>query len=81
MDGYPPHEIYAVICKLFWESLRCAVTIFGSETIIFFVQLHLPFFSWDSFQCAFAAFTIISIFLFYAAAVLEIFRINFAYVF
>ena len=34
---------------------------FGSETIICFMQLHFPYFSWDSFQYAFAAFKIIGI--------------------
>ena len=58
---YPPHEIYAVNCKLLWEYLRCAVTIFGSETIIFFMQSHLPYILWDYFQYAFAALKIIGI--------------------
>ena len=54
-------KFYAVNCKLFWQYLRCAVTIFGSETIIFFMLLHLPYFFWDSFQHAFAAFKMIGI--------------------
>ena len=74
----PPPKISAVNCKLFWEYSKCAVTSFGSETIIFFMQLHFPYIFWDSFQYAFAAFTIIENYEFYAAAVLEIFRINFA---
>ena len=56
-----PTGIDAVDCKLFRENLRCAVTIFGSETIIFFMQLHIPYFFWDSFQYAFAAFKTIEI--------------------
>ena len=39
-----PTKSYAANCKLFWESLRCAVRILGSETIIFLMQLHLPYF-------------------------------------
>ena len=39
-----PTKIYAVNCKLFLEHLRCAVTISGSETMILFMQLHLPYF-------------------------------------
>ena len=54
--NYHPPEIYAVNSELFWEYLRYAVTIFSSETIIFFMQFHLPCFSWDSSQYAFAAF-------------------------
>ena len=44
-----------LICQLFWGNSRYAVTIFSSETIIFFMQLHLPHFLWDSLQCAIAA--------------------------
>ena len=56
-----PTKIYAGNCKLFWEYLRCAVTIISSETIIFFMQLHLPYFSGTPSN-AFAAFKIIGIY-------------------
>ena len=59
------------------EYLRFAVILISSETIIFFMQLHLPYFSWDSSQYAFAACKILGNHLFYAAAALEGFRINF----
>ena len=39
-----PPKIYAVNYKLFWEYLRYAVTVFSSETMILFMQLHLPYF-------------------------------------
>ena len=65
-----PMKFYAVNCKL--------VTIFVSATIIFFMQLHLPYIFWGSFQYAFAVVEIIGIIYFvYAGAVVEIFRINF----
>ena len=34
---------------------------FGSETIVFFMQLHLPFFFWDSCQYAVAPAKILGI--------------------
>ena len=37
-----PPKMYAVNCKLFWEILRYAAAIFGSETIVIFMQLYLP---------------------------------------
>ena len=42
--------------KISGNFLRYAVTIFSSETITYFMQLHLPYFSWDSSQYACAAF-------------------------
>ena len=56
-----PPKVVAVNYKLFWEYLRCAVTIFSFETILFFMQLHLPYFSWESSQYAFAAFKYVGI--------------------
>ena len=58
-DGSVPH--LRPSDKLFSGYLRCAVTIFGSEAIIFRMQLHLPYIFWDSFQYAYAAFKIIGI--------------------
>ena len=42
--------------KFLQSTINYAVTIFSSETIIFLMQLHLPYFSQDSSQYAFAAF-------------------------
>ena len=56
-----PTKMFAVICKLFWEYLRCAVTIFGSETIISLCSCTCLLFSWDSFEYAVAAFKIIGV--------------------
>ena len=39
-----PPKICAVNCKLCWEYLRYAVTIFGSETILVLIRFHLPHF-------------------------------------
>ena len=55
----PSPRKFTVNYKLTWESLRYAITIFSSETVIFFMQLHLPYFCWDSSQYAFAAFKIL----------------------
>ena len=70
--------IYAVNYKLFWEYFRCAVTFCGSETIIFLMQLHLPYLFLGLLPTGIFSFKIIGNYLFCAAAVLEIFRINFA---
>ena len=50
--------------KLAFPISRYAVTIFSSGTISFFMQLHLPNFSWDSSQYAFAVFTLWNDYLF-----------------
>ena len=72
-------KIYAVNCQLiFLEHLRYAVAIFGSETIIFFVQLHLSYSLLGFFLLCICSFQFGGDYLFYAAAVLELFRINFA---
>ena len=55
-------KMFAVNCKLFLEYLSYAVAIFCSDTMISFMQLHLPYFSWDSFLYAFIAFVAFKIF-------------------
>ena len=73
-----PPKCFAVNCKLFWQPLRYAVTTFSSETIIFFMQLHLPYFLVALFICICSLETF-WIDLFHAAAVMELFRINFVF--
>ena len=78
-DGLVTPKICAVNCKLFWEMqcLRYAATISGSETIIFFMQLHLPIFPGVLF-IRICSFQNVGSYLFHAAAALELVRINFA---
>ena len=67
----PPNSSLHVLSQLLWLKSQNsspqasgawgAQDRFGSETIIFFMQLHLPYFSCEPFQYAFAAFKIIGI--------------------
>ena len=72
--------------KWFRKCLRYAVTNFSSETMVFFMHWHLPYFGWESFWHACAALKKAGLFLMLwsctaaaaAAAVLKLFRIHFS---